>query len=170
VSLATDLLEQARYLAHRERKKPKQASLRRAVSTAYYSLFHLLLEEACRQLVSDAGLRCLVSRAFSHADMQKAAKCFASGGTLPVHVSRAYPGSVPAELQRISRAFVVLQEARHLADYDLLKVFDRASALQHIAQVEQAFADWKIVKRNPGARVAVQLFLSSLLLWDRWKK
>ena len=42
MSLATDLLEQADHLARRERKRPKQASLRRAVSAAYYGLFHLL--------------------------------------------------------------------------------------------------------------------------------
>ena len=41
-----DLLEQAKHLASRERTKPKQASLRRAVSTAYYALFHLLISEA----------------------------------------------------------------------------------------------------------------------------
>ena len=43
-----DLLEQAKHLSKRERRKPKQASLRRAVSTAYYALFHLLIEEATR--------------------------------------------------------------------------------------------------------------------------
>ena len=41
-----DLLEQAYDLAQKEPANPKQASLRRAVSTAYYSLFHLLIDEA----------------------------------------------------------------------------------------------------------------------------
>lgn len=41
-----DLLEQAYDLAQKEATDPKQASLRRAVSTAYYALFHLLVEEA----------------------------------------------------------------------------------------------------------------------------
>ncbi len=44
--LAQDLLEQARHLANREPKRPKQASLRRAVSRAYYALFHLLTAAA----------------------------------------------------------------------------------------------------------------------------
>jgi len=39
MNLAEDLLEQANHLARRERGKPKQASLRRAVSTAYYACF-----------------------------------------------------------------------------------------------------------------------------------
>jgi uncharacterized protein (UPF0332 family) len=46
--LAEHLLEQAQHLANREKKRPRQASLRRAVSTAYYALFHLLIHEATR--------------------------------------------------------------------------------------------------------------------------
>ena len=44
--LPEGLLEQAQHLVKREPKRPKQASLRRAVSTAYYGLFHLLISEA----------------------------------------------------------------------------------------------------------------------------
>jgi hypothetical protein len=51
MSLATDLLEQARHLLRRERRRPRQASLRRAISAAYYALFHLLIEEATGALV-----------------------------------------------------------------------------------------------------------------------
>jgi len=43
---ADDLLKQAYHLASKERKNPKQASLRRAVSTAYHALVHLLIDEA----------------------------------------------------------------------------------------------------------------------------
>ena len=34
--------------------KPKQASLRRALSTAYYALFHLLVDEATKMFVADS--------------------------------------------------------------------------------------------------------------------
>ena len=43
-----DLLKQAIQLARNESRKPKQASLRRAVSTAYYALFHFLIYETCK--------------------------------------------------------------------------------------------------------------------------
>jgi hypothetical protein len=46
MAFADDLPEQAYHLGRRERKNPIQASLRRAVSTAYYALFHLLIDEA----------------------------------------------------------------------------------------------------------------------------
>jgi len=43
MAFAQDLLDQAYHLANLESGDPKQASLRRAVSTA---LFHLLIDEA----------------------------------------------------------------------------------------------------------------------------
>ena len=44
--LSDDLLLQAKHLQQLDKLKPKQANLRRAVSSAYYSLFHLLIDEA----------------------------------------------------------------------------------------------------------------------------
>jgi hypothetical protein len=146
MSLATDLLEQARHLATREKGRPKQGSLRRAVSTAYYALFHFLLEAAARHFVTDSKLRFLVSRAFSHGDMQNAARCFASGGSLPAHIAAAFSGTVPAELRRIAKAFVELQQARHQGDYDRLHSFNRPDTLMFVTQAEQAFRDWQAVK------------------------
>src|SRR5262245_43956452 len=46
MTLATDLLKQARSLCAASPRRPKQADLRRAVSTAYYSLFHALIAAA----------------------------------------------------------------------------------------------------------------------------
>jgi len=48
MAFAQDLLEQSSHLANREPRRPRQASLRRAVSTAYYALFHLLIQEATK--------------------------------------------------------------------------------------------------------------------------
>lgn len=170
MSLATDLLEQVSHLARREKKRPKQASLRRAISAAYYALFHLLLEEAARCLVSDASLRCLVRRAFSHGDMAKAAKSFASGGNLPAHVIAAFAGSVPPEVRQVAKAFVDLQQARHDADYNLLKTFTRQEALDHVTTAQRAFTAWNTIKGRAADKVVLELFLSSLLLWERWGK
>jgi hypothetical protein len=43
---ADDLLEQAYHLLNEDGDPPKQASPRRAVSTACYALFHLLIEDS----------------------------------------------------------------------------------------------------------------------------
>ncbi len=42
MSLHADLLDPAEQLAQLDPRRPKQANLRRAVSSAYYALFHLL--------------------------------------------------------------------------------------------------------------------------------
>jgi hypothetical protein len=42
---ANELLKDAYHLAQRGGKNPTQASLRRAVSNAYYALFHLLIND-----------------------------------------------------------------------------------------------------------------------------
>jgi hypothetical protein len=64
VTLHRELLSQAYHLATKEPKNPRQASLRRAVSSAYYALFHLLLYEATHMLfpAKPIGLRERASR------------------------------------------------------------------------------------------------------------
>jgi hypothetical protein len=42
-----DLFAQAELLAKTDVRKPKQVNLRRAVSSAYYGLFHYLVDESC---------------------------------------------------------------------------------------------------------------------------
>jgi hypothetical protein len=66
-----DLLEQAKHLANRERGKPRQASLRRAVSTAYYALFHFLIAEATLNW-KRAEQRYVLARLFEHGRMKSA--------------------------------------------------------------------------------------------------
>ena len=65
-----DLLEQARHLANREPKRPKQASLRRAVSAAYYTLFHLLCIETARNWKRPAE-RGTLARMLEHLPMSR---------------------------------------------------------------------------------------------------
>src|SRR5216684_8102629 len=69
---ADDLLELAKDLANLHPKNPHQASLRRAVSTAYYALFHLLISEATSNW-SRPELRAILARVFDHGPMKQAA-------------------------------------------------------------------------------------------------
>jgi uncharacterized protein (UPF0332 family) len=167
VSLPHDLLRQAaRALARLEPKKPKQASLRRAVSAAYYSLFHLLTDEASRLLVSGSArheLRQTLRRAFDHGEMKGAARAFV-GGTilrplLPVLKGRI----VQPELKRVAQAFVELQDQRHEADYDHMVAFNREETLGVVSQAERAFRDWKHVRGS----VQADVFLTALLVQKR---
>jgi hypothetical protein len=164
MSLHDDLLEQAMHLVDREPRRPKQASLRRAISTAYYALFHLLVDEATKMLVSDPSLRRLVGRAFIHDEMRQASISFRSAG-LPPHVDAVCGVPVPPELQRVAEIFAELQDARHEADYKLDRTFTRADSRYLVDRAGQAFQAWQAIRSEPIAKV----YLASLLLGRRWR-
>lgn len=76
MGLSQDLLDLADHLSRKEPRKPKQASLRRAVSTAYYALFHLLIEDATKHWSGHGNSRAGLARAFEHANMDRASGAF----------------------------------------------------------------------------------------------
>ena len=170
MSLATDLLDQARRLARHEPRRPKQASLRRSVSTAYYALFHLLVDDAVRRLIAGAdreALRRCLGRAFAHGTMKKAASQFAKGhdGVSPKLRPALNGRQLQNELMQLARTFVDLQQARHEADYDLLRRFGRVEVLDLLDEVERAFADWRQVRGS----VQAHAFLVGMLAFDQIK-
>lgn len=71
MAFAEDLLKQAFLLLNKEPKTPTQASLRRSVSTAYYALFHLLVQDASANW-SRLDARDYLARAFEHKTMKEA--------------------------------------------------------------------------------------------------
>ncbi len=165
--LFRQLLNQARRLARLDPRRPQQANLRRAVSGAYYALFHFLIDEANRLLLGTtpghAGLRNLTARAFVHAEMAAASRTFA-GGTLPATIVRQVGTlTIPAPLRELAEQFSLTQDRRHLADYDRVTRFSRVEVLLLIDGVELALAGWGSVRNDAAAK----LFLLALLLWTR---
>jgi uncharacterized protein (UPF0332 family) len=163
MSLHDDLIAQASRLARSEPRRPKQASLRRAVSTAYYALFHLLISEgsAVMSPMSDAKLRVIVARAFQHGAMKSVASDVIKG-----KFSKGYSdlGLSPSPtLKSIGSTFCNLQEKRHEADYDIGASFTRDEVLKLVEQSERAFTDWRQIRRTKEAMV----FLQSMLLKGR---
>jgi hypothetical protein len=165
VSLADDLLEQAEHLARRDPTRPKQASLRRAISSAYYALFHLLIREATNAHVSDARLRELVPRAFDHGEMKQACRPFAAGA-LPDHLKAVTDATVPDDLRTVAEVFAQLQQSRHEADYNVAREFNRPDVLGYVARVRGAFEAWARVREQQIATV----FLTNLLLAKTWAR
>lgn len=72
--LHDDLLIQASALLSLDARRPRQANLRRAISTAYYAVFHAIGYQVGRQVVGlkqqDSELRTLVCRSLEHAEMK----------------------------------------------------------------------------------------------------
>lgn len=154
MSLSTELLEQARHLVRKERRRPKQASLRRGVSAAYYALFHQLTGASAKFVVAGSGagreeLRRSLRRSYVHGEMKSVSKAFAHG-TAPRHWQPS-AGSISADLRSVAESFAELQDARHQADYDHGKTWTRQEATDLIERVEQAFAAWERAKDGRDA-------------------
>src|ERR1051326_1940196 len=118
MSFAEDLLDQAYYLLNREKKHPKQARLRRAVSTAYYALFHRLIDEAVSQW-NVARQRGILAWTFDHARMKKLCE---------EQIKQFHKSKQPSSgllLMQVARAFVRLQDERLIADYDTAFAWDK---------------------------------------------
>jgi len=170
MALHNDLLEQAYHLALREPRRPRQASLRRAVSSAYYALYHLLVHDGTRVLAppNPGKLRLQVRRAFAHSDMKAVCQQFALGDhtKLKSGTQNLVDTPIEAQLASVAEAFVTLQEQRHRADYDVSRPLSRFDVLQKVDLVQQAFADWNAVRGTPNAKV----FLAALLLQRHWNR
>lgn len=170
-SLSSQLINQARRLARLDPRRPKQGNLRRAVSSAYYALFHHLVEHSCRCILGTSSdrrpYRNVLARAFEHGTMAKACKSFA-GGTLPPNVRAKLPGAfqISVELRTTAEMFVNAQEWRHEADYDLSAAYSRSEVLAMINSVEQAISRFLHVL----AGVETKFFLACLLAWGSLRK
>jgi uncharacterized protein (UPF0332 family) len=148
-----DLLQQAKQLANRERKRPKQASLRRAVSTAYYALFHLLISEATLNWRIPAQ-RPTLARFFKHGEMKTASDKHRTRQKLFMDAN-PHPGAefdCATRLHQVADTFFQTQEDRHTADYDNAKRWTRTEALAVISRVEAAFQSWNAVRGEPAAQ------------------
>lgn len=160
MGFSEDLLEQAQFLVRREPNKPKQASLRRAVSTAYYAVFHLLTWEAADQAApkNPGGLKIRVTRSLEHNSMKKAAQQFESGN-FPDAIKPLVSSSIPMALVEVARNFILLQDERHAADYDRTGAFSRARAQNAVGLAARVFAYWNTVRNTDDAKV----FLAALI-------
>jgi uncharacterized protein (UPF0332 family) len=156
MSFADDLLEQAYHLANKERKNPKQASLRRAVSTAYYALFHLLIDEAVSNW-SIARQRSILARTFEHGKMKNVCED---------HVNNFYSAGSPPrglQLKYVAGTFVLLQRKRHTADYDNAFHWSRSDAIKVLDLAKTAFTDWRAIRSQDASQdYLLQLFLPKL--------
>jgi uncharacterized protein (UPF0332 family) len=160
--LPDDLLVQAHHLANREPKKPRQASLRRSASTAYYALFHLLISEATLNW-RRVDQRPLLARFFEHGKM-KTASDKQRGECNRFFNSKPPPTPGPEldsmhHLHRVADTFFEAQQQRHTADYDNARQWTRTEAVRLIAKVDSAFLSWRAIRDDPAA----QAYLISLL-------
>ncbi len=123
---------------------PRQVDLRRAISAAYYAIFHALLTAVADELIGKTKRNTLeyglAYRALDHrrlldlcSDVKKP--------DLPKKIRPYAPaGGFGPEIQALATAVVELQEKRHSADYDPMGRVKTADALLAIRTGKSAVA------------------------------
>lgn len=116
---------------------PRQVDLRRAISSAYYGVFHAVLTEAADSLVGKTQRHTpryeLVYRSIDHRSLRSVCEDIVKT-TIPVKFRKYEPrGGFGSDLKALATAVVELQEKRHLADYDPLFSVKRSDAVLAVA-------------------------------------
>ncbi len=158
--LAESLIETAKKLLPEGDAEITQADLRRAISTAYYAVFHALARVSANSLVGDDKLTrpnkawVEVYRGLAHGSCKDAC-------------GKAKSIGFPAEIEGFSDNFIQLQVARKRVDYDPTCRPTAEEARQWVAIAEVstnklrsadrkdkiAFATWVLIT-SPGASLA----------------
>ena len=149
-----DLIETARGMTELSPRRPSQANLRRAVSAAYYAMFHYLAGCAANAIIGRARDSAWhqTYRALEHGKARNACE------------DKGPMAAFPQEVRHFAKTFVILQKAQQQADYaldgqysqlDVLAAIDRAERAivrfdQADVQHRRAFVAHVLFKRRQG--------------------
>ena len=154
-----DLIRIARRLASGaiggRQGRPRRAELRRAVSAAYYAMFHALplscanlLAGSTRANRSQPAWR-QVYRALEHSHAKN--QC-----NSPSVMSR-----FPAEIRNFGQLFILMQVRRHSADYDPDARFSRFEVTRLIEETDRTITGFKRAPRADQRAFALYVLLRS---------
>lgn len=157
MALSNEFLDLSGRLVALDPRRPRVITLRRAVSAAYYAVFHRLIGDAIASTLgttppvatpnagnpSTVRLDHRVSRWFSHTRMKTVSGWFQQPASAP----RAIQGMltvgrdryVPPRLELLAEYLIDLQLARHAADYDPAHRLTRIEAHQIVDKARHAF-------------------------------
>jgi uncharacterized protein (UPF0332 family) len=118
------------------------AGVRRALSSAYYALFHDVVRAATNQFLGSdrkgsAGYA-IIYRAFSHTRMKKVFGDLNRAQLSPRYQQVLGRKSVSSDLRQFAKVFLEAQDKRNFADYDPDAKFSAAEVGSLIVDVENA--------------------------------
>ena len=149
-----DLLAAARLLAGSPGgPPPTQASLRRAVSTTYYALFHCMAENCADMLVGQPGSGrsdpawCQAYRALQH-------------GTAKQRCRQSLTIRFPLQIHNFANQFAILQGRRETADHDPIETFEQAVVIVDIEKTERCILDFRQAPERDRRAFAVYVLLN----------
>lgn len=141
------LLDAAELLAPSSagRGRPPYTAHRRAVSTAYYAVFHAITDRVADKVFAEADteFQRRVRRWINHGDVRNVARWISQlqgriSGSPPPHIKalldpQGGPTHIDAATAAIADGFLELNDKREQADYDHEAVFTRPDTRGHIA-------------------------------------
>ena len=170
----THLLEQASELARLDPGRPRGVNLRRAVSAAYYAVFHHRVQSATERALTKSGeargVRVVLARGYSHEAFRGISQNFGGGvGCWPPWMREAVDRTgfaVSPGLRESCRLFVTLQDRRHSADYDPSWETDRTRALATVAEARRCIEQFDAARGTAARR----FYLAAAPLWETLRK
>ena len=148
-----DLIRIARHLASggvsERRGRPRQTDLCRAVSAAYYALFHALAQSCADTLAGSTP----VNR--TRPGWRQTYRALEHGLARRQCANRAGMSRFAPEIRYFGELFVELQRLRHNADYDPGITFDRSRVMQMIDQITRAVAGFEAADRGQRRDFAI---------------
>jgi hypothetical protein len=168
VPLADDLLDHASRLI--VASPVVDIDFRRAVSASYYAVFHLLSGAAAAQVSppTPPGMSGRIQRLLGHRPMRDAMASFSDSNKWNAFSTNLGISCVfSPDLAVISQAYAELQDARHIADYDVIDTKGTVGLLwatDCLDKAKLAFDAWNRAKSTDEAR----LFLATLIFGVKW--
>ena len=150
-----NLMDTARQLAGQTQPqqpgRPRQEPLKRAVSSAYYAMFHALCQSNADTIIgrrSDPVSRLAWTRTYRALDHRQAKN----------RLTQALRG-LPPQARSFSERFGVMQEQRHAADYNPHIIFAREEVLNLLEAADTATREYMRMPRNERRAVAAVVLL-----------
>jgi hypothetical protein len=161
------LFEQAdRLIASPPHGPPRQVDLRRAISSAYYGVFHAVLAAVANRFIGSTkqatSLYSLVYRSIDHHALRNLCLEVTKTNLSPKYIPHTPTGGFGAEIRGFAEGTIELQEKRHSADYDPSIRFNTSDAVLVIHVARTALAQF-----NSASADARDAFLSLLLFRPR---
>ena len=161
-----DLLASGQALLFKQ-PAPNEADIRAAISGFYYALFHRLSQAGARMFAAGGHpLEAQVARAYNHGPMRKVCEAYSRRRALPALLNGLVIAAPSNELLFICDRFALLQQARHVADYDLHATVTLKEGLERWADCRFSLAAFQTIEGSSE----VTVFLAALLLDTQWTR
>ena len=136
--------------------RPRETNLRRAVSTAYYALFHCLAECCANMIVGGTGAN------RSQPAWNQAYRALEHGLARNRCADQERVRRFPHDIQDFAKQFVHIQKRRHSADYDPDPPgFNKSDVVQDIRDAEDVIRRFARVSAKDRRAFAVYVLLRS---------